>query len=162
MDGGEDVLQEVELRAWRGLIGTFGRLQSVLDSELSAAGSLRLGEYEVMAHLREAPDGAMRMNELAARCGLSPSGLTRRFDGLAKRGWVERRAFPSDRRGVLAALTTDGAEVLEHCAPHHVAAVRRHFLSRLSDSEVAVLAEVFGRVSPSNGSEARAVSGTGS
>ncbi len=136
----------MELEAWRGFVAVCGRLQAALDSELAATGSLRLGEYEVMAHLQEAPDGVLRMNELAARCGLSPSGLTRRFDGLVRKGLVERREVPGDRRGVLAALTQAGAEALEQCAPHHREAVRRHFTSHLTEAELAVLSEVFGRL----------------
>jgi DNA-binding MarR family transcriptional regulator len=98
------------------------------------------------------------MNELAARCGLSPSGLTRRFDGLVRRGWVERRRVPGDKRGVFAALTAEGAEVLEQCAPHHVASVRRHFIDHLTEAEVAVLSEVFGRLAGSD-ERASALSG---
>jgi DNA-binding MarR family transcriptional regulator len=150
MDGEVVWLAEAERRAWRAFVGAYSRLHTALDAELLAAGSVSLGEYEVMSHLSEATGWELRMNELAARCALSPSGLTRRFDGMARRGWVERRKCADDRRGVLAALTEAGHERLQEAAPVHVASVRRHFIDVLSSAELEILAEVFGRVAISS------------
>ena len=52
------------------------------------------------------------MSELAGRLHLSPSGITRRIDGLVKSGLVERRPCPSDRRGSNAVLTPLGLKTL--------------------------------------------------
>ncbi len=62
--------------------------------------------------LSEADGRAMRMCDLAARLQLSPSGLTRRLDGLVRAGVVERRPSETDRRVMLAVLTAEGAAVL--------------------------------------------------
>ena len=80
----------------------------VLDSELQAEHGLSLGEYEVLVHLSEEPEHSLRMTDLAGRLHLSPSGITRRIDGLERAGLVERRQCPSDRRGSNAVLTDEG------------------------------------------------------
>jgi DNA-binding MarR family transcriptional regulator len=80
------------------------------------------------------------MAELAAHLMLSPSGLTRRLDGLVKDGLVERRACPSDRRGSFAVLTEKGRAVLEEAAPTHVEGVRRYVIDPLSRDELTAFA----------------------
>ena len=66
---------------------------------------LTMGDYEVLVRLSEAEDQRLRMCDLATALQLSPSGLTRRLDGLVKTGLVERIASPTDRRVMFAALT---------------------------------------------------------
>lgn len=125
-------LDEVEMAAWRALICAFANLTAALDAELQVAHGLSLAEYEVLAHLSEAPDRRLRMSELADRLHLSPSGLTRRLDGLVNDGLVARDRCPADRRGSFAVLTPAGMARLEEAAPTHVRGVRRHLVDRLS------------------------------
>lgn len=134
------------MAAWQALIATQARLLAKLDDELARAHGLSLAEYEVLVQLSAAPGGAVRMAELAELALVSPSGLTRRVDGLTAKGLVRRQSCPSDRRGSLAVLTEDGRRRLVEAAPTHVAGVRRHLMDRLSRSELAVLAEALGRV----------------
>jgi DNA-binding MarR family transcriptional regulator len=95
----------------------------------------------VLVNLSEAPERSLRMAELAERLRLSPSGLTRRLDGLVRDGMVERRKCPSDGRGSLARLTDDGMAWLEAAAPTHVAGVRRYFVDPLDGAQRQALAE---------------------
>jgi DNA-binding MarR family transcriptional regulator len=110
-----------------------------LDAELQAAHGMTLGDYGVLVALSEAPQRRLRMSDLAAVLHLSPSGLTRRLDGLAKRAWVRRERCPSDRRGAYAVLTDEGYRRLEEAAPTHVRGVREHFVGRLSERQLATL-----------------------
>jgi DNA-binding MarR family transcriptional regulator len=132
-------LTEPEMLAWRGLVRSTTGLLAVLDNELQAEHGLSLGDYEVLVHLSEAPDEAIRMSELAGRLHLSPSGITRRIDGLVKAELVERRPCPSDRRGSNAVLTPLGLKTLRAAAPTHVRGVREHFVDRLDATELAQL-----------------------
>ena len=59
----------------------------------------------------------MRMSDLASRLQLTPSGLTRRLDGLVQSGDVERVPDEIDRRVMLARLTRQGRERLSTVAP---------------------------------------------
>jgi DNA-binding MarR family transcriptional regulator len=134
-------LTEPEMLAWRGLVQAATALLAVLDNELQAEHGLTMGDYEVLVHLSEAPDQAVRMSELAGRLHLSPSGITRRIDGLVKAGMVERRRCPNDRRGSNAVVTPLGLKALRSAAPTHVRGVREYFIDRLSDRQLAQLAD---------------------
>lgn len=129
--------------AWRTLLSVHGRLLARLDAELQASDAISLPDYEVLVHLSEAPGQQLRMAELADRLLLSPSGLTRRLDGMVREGLVERRACPSDRRGSLAVLTRTGLTKLEDAAPTHVEGVRRYLIDRLERDELLDLAAAF-------------------
>ncbi len=132
-------LSEPEQRAWRALIRVTSGVMATLDGELRIEHGLSLGEYEVLVLLSEAPDHSLRMTDLAGHLHLSPSGITRRIDGLVRRGLVERKRCPSDRRGSNGVLTAEGWRVLEAAAPTHVRGVRAHFVDQLSARQLANL-----------------------
>jgi DNA-binding MarR family transcriptional regulator len=133
-------LTEPEMEAWRRLVASTTALLAVLDNELQGEHGLSLGDYEVLAFLSEAPGRAIRMSELADRLHLSPSGITRRVDGLVRSGFVERQRCPNDRRGANAVLTPLGAKTLKAAAPTHVRGVREYFIDRLAPDDLDTLA----------------------
>ena len=138
-------LDPAEMVAWRAYVETVGDLTAALERDLGAVG-LTLGDYQVLVYLSEAADRRMRMCDLAAALQLSPSGLTRRLDGLVKAGWVERQSSPDDRRVMLAVLTDHGFEVLRDAAPTHVESVRRRIFDHLDATQVAAMAAIFGTI----------------
>jgi DNA-binding MarR family transcriptional regulator len=139
-------LSEPEMQCWRALISVTTGVLGALDSELQAEHGLSLGEYEVLVHLSEEPEHSLRMTDLAGRLHLSPSGITRRIDGLERAGLVERRQCPSDRRGSNAVLTDEGLRRLAAAAPTHVRGVRAHFIDQLSPAEIANLASALATI----------------
>src|SRR3954447_5641650 len=145
-------LRADEMHAWRSYVETNADLMAALERDLSSTG-LDLGDYQVLVFLSESPERALRMCDLAGRLQLSPSGLTRRLDGLVRAGLVERRGSDSDRRVMLAALTAKGVRVLEESAPIHVASVRRRMVDLLDDDELRVVAEVFHKIRTALASE---------
>ena len=134
------------MRAWRALIQVTTGVLGVLDNELQSEHGLSLGEYEVLVHLSETPESSLRMTDLAGRLHLSPSGITRRIDGMQRAGLVERRQCPSDRRGSNAVLTAEGLRRLREAAPTHVRGVRAHFIDQLSERDIANLASALAAV----------------
>lgn len=134
------------MRCWRALISVTTGVLGALDGELQSEHGLSLGEYEVLVHLSEEPERSLRMTDLAGRLHLSPSGITRRIDGLERAGLVERQQCPSDRRGSNAVLTAEGVRRLAAAAPTHVRGVRAHFIDQLSDREIADLASALSSV----------------
>ena len=139
-------LSEPELRAWKALIDVTTGVMATLDVELRAEHGLSIGDYEVLVHISEAPEHFLRMTDLASRLRLSPSGITRRIDGLVREGLVERRPCPSDRRGSNAVLTEKGLRRLQEAAPTHVRGVRAHFVDQLSERQLANLASALAAV----------------
>ena len=139
-------LTEPEMTAWRALVQATTGLLGMLDNELQAEHGLSLGDYEVLAFLSEAPDHAIRMSELAGRLHLSPSGITRRVDGLVRSGLVERQRCPNDRRGANAVLTALGTKTLETAAPTHLRGVRQYFIDRLGADDLDTLATLLSAI----------------
>ena len=139
-------LDELEMAAWRGFLRAHAAVTRQLELELAETHGLSLGDYEVLAHLSEAPDRALRMTELAARVSLTRSGLTRAVDRLVRLGWVERRACPSDARGTLAVLTGAGLDALRAAYPTHLAGVRRHVFAALDRRDLEALADALDRI----------------
>ena len=137
-------LSEREQTSWRSFIMSVHDLMAALEADLAPVG-LTMGDYEVLVWLSEADERRMRMCDLAAAMQLSPSGLTRRLDGMVKNGWVERASCAADRRVAWAHLTDTGFAKLQEAAPHHVASVRRHMLDPLGAKGVEQLGTLFGR-----------------
>ena len=131
-------LDDAEMAAWRGLVMEMNQLIATLDPELAHHG-LTMGDYEVLVVLSEVPDRRLRMCDLAALLRLSPSGLTRRLDGLVRAGLVVRQPSPDDGRVILAVLTPTGFARLEEAAPTHVGGVRRHLLDHLNAAQIRQL-----------------------
>jgi DNA-binding MarR family transcriptional regulator len=144
-------LDEVEMHAWRSLLRAHARLLARLDADLQASQGMSVTDYGVLVQLSEQEDGRMRMSELADLLLLSPSGLTRRLDGLVAAGLIERHRCPTDRRGAYAALTPAGYARLETAAPDHVVQVRQHFVDRLTRKQLEALADALDKVSAEPG-----------
>lgn len=139
-------MDDQEMHTWRSLLAATSRLMATLDTELQAGCDLPLADFEVLVQLSEAPGNRVRMSELADALNLSPSGLTRRVDRLAREHLVQRERCGSDRRGSFAVLTPAGVERLERSAPHHLRHVRQHFIDRFGPAELSGLAGAFERI----------------
>ena len=138
-------LTDSEMAAWRSFIETHDDLMTAIEHDLAPFG-LTLGDYQVLVYLTEAEEEQMRMCDLADMLQLSPSGLTRRLDGLVKAGWVERRNSDVDRRVMLAGLTDAGRRQLAEAAPGHVHSVRARMIDVLDADDHAAIARAFGKI----------------
>jgi DNA-binding MarR family transcriptional regulator len=135
-------LNDEELRAWQALLHAHDKVIRQLDAELRAEHGLPLGSYDVLLRLAGAPGRSSRMTELADRVMLSPSGLTRVVDRLAKQGLVERIPFDGDARVTLARLTDRGRRVLRAAARTHLRGIREHFTGKLTPAQLRSVAAV--------------------
>jgi DNA-binding MarR family transcriptional regulator len=142
------LLSREELAAWAGFLRAHAAVTRELDAELSAAHDLPLSSYEVLLYLHSAPEGMMRMSELADTVLLSRSGLTRLVDRLERTGLLERRQCSSDARGYHAAITAAGRRAFRDARATHLAGVRERFLRHLSAEELRRLAAVWDRIEP--------------
>src|SRR3954469_10820840 len=141
-----ELLDERELRAWRGMLKVHARLVKALDAELVSGHGLGITSYEVLLYLADAPEGRMRMHDLASSVLLSRSGLTRLVDRLERDSLISRVACDSDARGAYAVITEVGRRKLAAARATHLAGVRRHFLARLDDDELDQLAGLWARL----------------
>jgi DNA-binding MarR family transcriptional regulator len=134
-------LDELELRAWQALLHAHHDVLGRLDAELRAEHGRSLTDYDVLLRLANAPDRRLRMTELAARVLLSPSGLTRVVDRLARDDLVRRERDPRDARVQLAQLTSQGRHVLRRAALTHLRGIREHFTGRLTPAQLRAVAD---------------------
>jgi DNA-binding MarR family transcriptional regulator len=140
-------LSDEQLAAWRAFLKAQATVLAALERELEAERGLPIAFYDVLVQLADA-EGHLRMSDLAERVVLSRSGVTRLVDRMERRGLVERRQCPSDRRGTEAVLTDKGRQTLEDCWPVHARGVAEHFANHLDADEVAVITEALGRMGP--------------
>jgi DNA-binding MarR family transcriptional regulator len=138
--------QPERLAAWRLLLEAHAAVVDHLGRELEAECDLPLTWYDVLLQLSSAPEGRLRMRDLARAVLLSRSGLTRLVDRMETAGMVCREAHPSDGRGADAVLTPAGRAALRRAAPVHLRGIERHFLRHLSDGDTAALHHALGRV----------------
>ncbi|MFK0234720.1 MarR family winged helix-turn-helix transcriptional regulator [Streptomyces vinaceus] len=140
-------LDEREMRAWSGFLAASALVNRRLDQQLKDDSGLSHPQYEILVRLSAAPDGELRMTELANGLINSKSGLTYQVTQLEKAGLVRRRSCPSDVRGVFAVLTDAGRARLEEAAPGHVAMVREALIDVLTPAQLEALADGLGEVS---------------
>lgn len=140
-------LDEGEMRAWQSFLAAGALVDRRVDQQLKEAVGLSHPQYEILVRLAAAPDGELRMTELADTLLSSKSGLTYQVTQLEKAGLVARRSCPSDVRGVIAVLTEAGRRKLEQAAPGHVALVRELLIDVLTPGQLAAIADALGEVS---------------
>ncbi len=113
-------LDDEEQRTWRAFLSATRLLWAQLDRELQAEAAMPNSYYAILVLLSEAPERALRMNDLAEATQSSPSRMSHAIGRLEKAGWVRRESCPNDRRGWYAVLTDEGMATLEAAAPKHL------------------------------------------
>ena len=139
-------LNPAHAAAWRTFLEAHAAVTDALSRELEKERDLPLPWYDVLVQLQEAPRNELRMAELARSVLLSKSGLTRLVDRMERAGLVERRVCEEDGRGLLAAMTPAGRDVLRKAAPVHVRGIDEHFTSHLTEAEARALRGAFNKV----------------
>ncbi|WP_258950052.1 MarR family winged helix-turn-helix transcriptional regulator [Lentzea californiensis] len=142
-------LTSAEMDAWLNLTQVLMLLPTALDRQLRDDAGLPHAHYRVLTMLSAERDGSMRMTQLARRAGTTTTRLSHAVTVLEERGWVERSACPTDKRGQVARLTDDGWNFLRSAAPGHVAEVRRLVFDHLTADDVARLREITAKLLPS-------------
>ena len=141
-----DELDDGRLAAWEAFVYAHAAVVDRIERELTAAGVVPLGWYDVLVALAPAPGHRLRMHELAREVVLSRSGLTRLVDRLEAAGLLCRQTDPTDRRGAFAVLTPDGLAAQQRAWPVYARAIAAHFGGHLTDLDADTLAEALGRV----------------
>src|SRR5689334_11563251 len=135
-------LTEPEQCAWRGFVRLHDKLVGRLAREVQEGSGLSTADYGVLVHLAEAPEGRLRVLELALTAEWEKSRMSHHVGRMAKRGLVAREECDEDGRVAFVAVTIAGQEALAAAAPRHVEAVRRLFVDPLDPAELAVLAQI--------------------
>ncbi|NRP27220.1 MULTISPECIES: MarR family winged helix-turn-helix transcriptional regulator [unclassified Marinobacterium] len=78
--------------------------------------------------------GEMEQSQIAQSIHYDKATIGGVIDRLEKRGWVERKSNPKDRRAKLVTLTKEGRKALEEITPV-VKALQDQVVANLSDDE---------------------------
>jgi DNA-binding MarR family transcriptional regulator len=132
-------LSPQEQRSWRAFLSACRLLFTEMDSHLQHVAGIPHAYYEILVALSEAPGRELRMTQLADASTSSKSRLSHAVARLEERGWIERSACPTDRRGQVARLTDEGFAALDAAAQQHVELVRQMVFDRLSAEQVEQL-----------------------
>ena len=142
----ERPLNDAEEAVWRALLRLVFALPRTLEADLLRATGLTMTEMIVLVSLADAPEGALRMSELAGVAALSPSRITRLVADLQGRGLVEKRLCVDDGRGHIARLTKTGRSAVRRSYPGRLRNAREHVLDHIHPSELVGLGRVLERI----------------
>ena len=117
------------------LLETNARMARDLGAQLEATCALPLAWFEVLLQLRQAPEGRLKMSQIANAIVHSSGGTTRLIDRLEKSALVERQLCPTDRRAIHVAITDAGNRKLDDALAVHLNYLDQHLAGRLGESE---------------------------
>jgi DNA-binding MarR family transcriptional regulator len=89
--------------------------------------------------------GEMEQSQIAQSIHYDKATIGGVIDRLEKRGWVERKANPKDRRAKLVTLTREGRKALEEITPV-VNALQDQVVANLNDDERAMFIQLARKV----------------
>lgn len=136
---------------WRAYLEGSALLWATLNFDMEVHANLSMSEYEILVRLSERDGHRMRMSELADELLHSRSRVSHTVRRLEKRKYVNRAPMAHDKRGVVCELTDFGFRALVQAAPDHVQSVRNRLVDVISEEELAVLANIFRKVSSASG-----------
>ena len=139
-------LSAEQLGAYFALVEVSSLLQYAVDEHLRADGGLSYVQFQILARLVDAPEGRLRMTDLADGVVYSRSGLTYQAGLLDKRGLITRSPSPDDERSVIVTVTDAGRALIAHVLPGHVDRVRQLLFEPMTGKDLAALSTVLGRV----------------
>ena len=96
-------LDEREQRAWRSLMTMQDGLSEFLERQLRNRCGLSTADYQVLAHLSEAPEGRLRSFELGRLLRWEKSRLSQHLGRMQNRSLVSRERCLTDQRGAVVA-----------------------------------------------------------
>jgi DNA-binding MarR family transcriptional regulator len=140
-------LTPTQLGAYFAFTEVSALLRPVVEQQLRDVGGLSYVQFQLLARLRDAPDGHQRMTDLADGVVHSRSGLTYQAQLLDQRGLTTRSPSPDDERSTIVAITDAGRDVLAAVFPGHIATVRGLLFAPITDEDASDLARILGRVS---------------
>lgn len=134
------------IAAWRAVLLAQSRAVRAIEAEMESAGAIPLSWYDVLLELQAAPNGQLRMQDLALRAVLSRTRISRVVTELELAGLVERLADPGDGRAALATITAEGRQAFRQAAPVYQRSIAAQFTQYLSPPQQRAIARGLQRV----------------
>ena len=126
------------------LLRTGSDLLTAFETILGKHG-LSQGRFLTLIVMNREPDEEINPSSLAEKVGVTRATMTGLLDGLERKGLVNRRAHPGDRRKVSIRLTETGRQVLDEMLPDYYSRIAK-LMAKLSEKERQELELLLGKV----------------
>ncbi|MFI5991935.1 MarR family winged helix-turn-helix transcriptional regulator [Streptomyces sp. NPDC051362] len=135
-------LDEREQRAWRSLMKMQAGLSEYIERQLRTHSGLSTADYQVLAHLSEAPEGRLRSFVLGDALQWEKSRLSQHLTRMQNRNLIRRERCATDQRGAVVVITEQGRTLVETAAPLHLADVRNVLIDHVTPAQIDLLIEL--------------------
>ncbi|WP_405541060.1 MarR family winged helix-turn-helix transcriptional regulator [Streptomyces phaeochromogenes] len=135
-------LDEREQRAWRSLMKMQAGLSEYIERQLRTHSGLSTADYQVLAHLSEAPEGRLRSFALGDALQWEKSRLSQHLTRMQNRNLIRRERCATDQRGAVVVITEQGRTLIEAAAPLHLADVRNALIDHVTPAQMDLLIEL--------------------
>jgi len=143
----EKKLGKSQLDAWELFITrqslVLGQIERSLDSQEAA---VPLHWYDVLLVLKSAPEGKMRLAEIAERIVTSRSALTRSIDKIEAAGLIRKVKAKEDGRGLYAVITESGRKAQKETWVYYQQAIQEYFGKFFTEREADQLASLLANI----------------
>ncbi len=117
-------------------------LSEYIERQLRTHSGLSSADYQVLAHLSEAPEGRLRSFALGDVLRWEKSRLSQHLTRMQNRDLIRRERCPTDQRGAVVVITEQGRTLIEAAAPLHLADVRNVLIDHLIPAQMDLLIEL--------------------
>lgn len=135
-------LDEREQRAWRSLMKMQAALSEYIERQLRTHSGLSSADYQVLAHLSEAPEGRLRSFALGDVLQWEKGRLSQHLTRMQNRDLIRRERCATDQRGAVVVITEQGRTLIETAAPLHLADVRNVLIDHVTPTQMDLLIEL--------------------
>jgi DNA-binding MarR family transcriptional regulator len=141
-----DSLTQKQVAAWRQLLVCHSRIVRLVEREFESKGLVPFTFYDILLHLRHAPNREMRFRDINGEVVLSRSALSRCLDRMAADGLVTKQDCPEDPRGLVLQITSKGEAELKKAWPVYRDLIVNLFGRHFSEDELDFLTQRFVKV----------------
>jgi DNA-binding MarR family transcriptional regulator len=138
------------VQLWEGISRAHTSMTAAIEKEMLPKTGISLGWYEVLAHLRHAPNAMLRFQDLARIEGITDSGASRRLNQMIKAGLIDRHSCSTDRRGVYAHLTDKGRAAYEKAHAVFLHSLDRNLGTLLEPGDAEAVSAALSRLTAEN------------
>jgi DNA-binding MarR family transcriptional regulator len=139
---GSPWLSDEQQTFWRSWLALSARLPAALHRQLADESGLSLLDFDVLVQLTEAPEGRLRVTELARALTWERSRASHHLRRMQARGLVTREECEDDGRGSFVVVTPEGRAAIERAAPAHARTVKELVFAGVSDEDLAAAGRV--------------------
>jgi DNA-binding MarR family transcriptional regulator len=152
---GPRTLEPEQWELWHTWMQAHRLLSRELDRDLQREYGISKAEFSVLVTLYQAPDGRMRVGELAESLDWEKSRVAHQLTRMENRELVERTDNESNGRRSGISLTAMGRSAAKNAILGHADNIRRYFFEALTPDQAAAIhawsRQTVDRIGPDNG-----------